>query len=63
MSPRSAKLSKALIRELERIEATHVIVAAVLNVKRADLDRFVALKLDLEQGRTTFGPRVLRNPL
>jgi hypothetical protein len=62
MTLRTPKLSKALVRELERTNAQHIIVAAVLAVKRGDLDRYGVLGLNWDQGRITSGPPVLPPP-
>lgn len=62
MSPRTAKLSKALERELESTKGQHIIVAAVLTVNRSDLDRYGELGLIWEEGQVASVPPILPPP-
>lgn len=62
MTPKPIKVSKSLERELERIKAKHIVVAAVLTVNRGDLDRYRALGLVWDQGRIMSGPPFLPPP-
>ena len=62
MTARPLKVSKALERELERTNAQRIVVAAVLNVNRGDLDRYGELGLIWDRGRIASGPPVLPPP-
>lgn len=62
MTPKPIKVSKALERELERINAQRVVVAAVLTVNRGDLSQYGALGLIWEEGQVKSGPPVLPPP-
>lgn len=62
MTPKPIKVSIALERELERTNAQHIVVAAVLTVNRGDLGRYCALGLNWDQGQITSGPPILPPP-
>jgi hypothetical protein len=62
MTHKPIKVSKALQRELERTNAQHVVVAAVLTVNRGDLSRYCALGLNWDQGKITSGPPIMPPP-
>lgn len=62
MTARPIRFSKALERNLERISAQRIVVAAVLTVKHDELDRYQHLGLTLDQGRLVSGPPFLPRP-
>lgn len=62
MTPRPARLSKAVRCELDRIPGDRVVVAAVKTVSAADVDAYADLGLRFEDGMIKSGDPVLPPP-